>query len=67
VAKQDRGFASMDRDQQRRISSMGGKAAHEKGAAHKRTAEEARAAGRKGAVASHRQAVARAAADEKPE
>ncbi len=45
----------MDRDKQRRIASKGGKAAHEKGTAHEWTAEEARAAGRKGGVASHRQ------------
>ncbi len=45
----------MDREKQRRIASKGGKAAHEKGTAHEWTAEEARAAGRKGGVASHRQ------------
>jgi len=45
----------MDRDKQRQIASKGGKAAHEKGTAHEWTAEEARAAGRKGGVASHRQ------------
>jgi len=39
VAKQDRGFASMDRDKQRRIASKGGKAAHEKGTAHEWTAD----------------------------
>jgi len=49
VAKQDRGFASMDRDRQRQIASSGGKAAHAKGPAHEWNAEEARAAGRKGA------------------
>jgi hypothetical protein len=45
VAKQDRGFASMDRDTRRHIASKGGKAAHEKGAAHEWTAEEARRSG----------------------
>ena len=64
MAKQDRGFASMDRDKQRRIASKGGKAAHEKGTAHEWTAEEARAAGRKGGVASHRQQPAPAPADD---
>jgi len=43
-----RGFASMDRDRQREIARKGGKAAHEKGTAHEFTADEARAAGRKG-------------------
>jgi general stress protein YciG len=65
VAKQDRGFASMDRDKQRRIASKGGKAAHEKGAAHKWTPEEARAAGRKGGVASHRRQPSAPLSDEK--
>lgn len=43
-----RGFASMDRERQREIARKGGQAAHEKGTAHEFTAEEARAAGRKG-------------------
>jgi general stress protein YciG len=54
VAKEDRGFASMDRNRQRDIASKGGKAAHQKGTAHEWTSEEARDAGRKGGVASHR-------------
>jgi len=54
VAKEDRGFASMDRSRQREIASKGGKAAHQKGSAHEWTSEEARAAGRKGGMASHR-------------
>jgi uncharacterized protein len=54
VAKADRGFASMDRSKQREIASKGGRVAHEKGAAHEWTSEEAREAGRKGGVASHR-------------
>ena len=44
----NRGFASMDRERQREIARKGGKAAHEKGTAHEFTADEARAAGRKG-------------------
>ena len=56
MAKQDRGFASMDPEKQRRIASKGGKAAHAKGRAHEWTVEEAREAGRKGGSASHRQA-----------
>jgi general stress protein YciG len=54
MAKEDRGFASMNRDKQREIASKGGKAAHAKGRAHEWTAEEAREAGRKGGIASHR-------------
>jgi general stress protein YciG len=53
VAKEDRGFASMDRAKQREIASKGGKAAHQKGTAHEWTSEEAREAGRKGGMASH--------------
>jgi len=55
VGKQDRGFASMDPEKQKRIASKGGKAAHAKGRAHEWTVEEAREAGRKGGAASHRQ------------
>ena len=54
VAKEDRGFASMDRNKQREIASKGGKAAHQKGTAHEWTSDEARDAGHKGGVASHR-------------
>jgi general stress protein YciG len=44
----------MDRGKQKEIASKGGKAAHEKGTAHEWTSEEAREAGRKGGMASHR-------------
>ena len=54
MAKEDRGFASMDRSKQRDIASKGGKAAHQKGTAHEWTSEEAREAGRRGGMASHR-------------
>jgi uncharacterized protein len=54
VPKEDRGFASMDRARQREIASKGGKAAHEQGTAHEWSSEEAREAGRKGGMASHR-------------
>ena len=54
MAKEDRGFASMDRSKQKEIASKGGKAAHQKGTAHEWTSEEAREAGRKGGMASHR-------------
>ena len=53
MAKEDRGFASMDRAKQREIASKGGKAAHQKGTAHEWTSDEARDAGRKGGIASH--------------
>ena len=52
VAKEDRGFASMDRSKQKEIASKGGKAAHQKGTAHEWTSEEAREAGRRGGKAS---------------
>ncbi len=44
----------MERAKQREIASKGGKAAHEKGTAHEWSSEEAREAGRKGGLASHR-------------
>lgn len=46
------GFASMSAEEHREIASKGGKAAHKMGRAHEWTAEEARAAGRKGGLAS---------------
>ena len=46
-----RGFAGMDREKQKEISSKGGRAAHAKGTAHEFTADEARNAGRKGGQA----------------
>ena len=46
--KERRGFASMSAEKQREIASKGGRAAHEKGTAHEWSADEARAAGRKG-------------------
>jgi uncharacterized protein len=54
MAKGHRGFASMDRAKQREIASKGGKAAHERGTAHEWSSDEARKAGRKGGMASHR-------------
>lgn len=53
-AHKPRGFAAMSPDKVREIASLGGKAAHEKGTAHEFTAEEARAAGRKGGLAPHK-------------
>ena len=54
MAKEDRGFASMDRAKQREIARKGGKAAHLKGTAHEWSSDEARQAGRKGGMASHK-------------
>ncbi len=42
-----RGFAVLSPEKKREIASMGGKAAHEHGRAHRFTSEEARAAGKK--------------------
>ena len=54
MAKEDRGFASMDRVKQKEIASKGGKAAHQKGTAHEWTSDEAREAGRRGGMAGAR-------------
>jgi hypothetical protein len=42
--KKKRGFAALDKDAMRKISSKGGKASHEQGTGHKFTREEAIAA-----------------------
>ena len=42
----------MSPERQREIASQGGRAAHQQGVAHEWSAEEARAAGRKGGQAS---------------
>jgi general stress protein YciG len=57
----------MDREKQREIASKGGRAAHQKGTAHRWSEEEAKEAGRKGGAASHRnghRTSARKATDE---
>lgn len=59
MGKDKRGFGSMDKARQRQIASKGGRAAHEKGTAHEFTIEEARAAGKKGGLASQRRRAAR--------
>ncbi len=56
--RSDRGFAAMDRDKQRQIASMGGKAAHAKGTAHEFTSAEAALAGSKGGKAAHEKGTA---------
>jgi len=43
-----RGFAGMDPEKLKALSSKGGKAAHEKGTAHEFSADEAKSAGQKG-------------------
>jgi uncharacterized protein len=48
-----RGFGGMDRADVRRLAQKGGVAAHRAGTAHEFTGEEARAAGRKGGLATH--------------
>lgn len=50
MKKGKRGFALMNPEQVSRIASLGGKAAHAKGTAHRWTSEEAKAAGRKGGL-----------------
>jgi uncharacterized protein len=44
----NRGFASMSPERQKEIARSGGRAAHEKGKAHRFSSDEARAAGKKG-------------------
>lgn len=44
------GFNYMSKTMRQRISSMGGRAAHEKKTAHEWTSEEARIAGKKGGL-----------------
>jgi uncharacterized protein len=56
-----RGFAAMDPERRRRISRLGGRAAHLKGTAHEFTPTEAAAAGRRGGKAT---AAARATRDQ---
>jgi general stress protein YciG len=67
MAKEDRGFASMDRTKQREIASKGGKAAHLKGTAHEWSSQDAREAGRKGGMASHRKRQQETAQESVPE
>ena len=52
-AKRKRGFATMDPAEVSRLAQRGGVAAHRAGTAHEFTTNEARAAGRKGGLASH--------------
>jgi len=49
--KRRRGFALLSPERRQEIASQGGQAAHACGRAHRFTAEEARAAGRRGGLA----------------
>lgn len=49
--KKRQGFACLPHEQVTAIASLGGKAAHAKGTAHRFTSQEAREAGRKGGKA----------------
>src|SRR3954470_10250982 len=62
--KSGRGFAGMDPALQREIARQGGRAAHEKGVAHRFTSQEARAAGRIGGQHSHGRKRARQEAEQ---
>jgi general stress protein YciG len=62
--RRPRGFAAMDRKLVTELARKGGKAAHQLGAAHEFSSDEAREAGRKGGLASHVKRRARDAAAE---
>lgn len=62
--KSNRGFASMNKEEQRAIASMGGKAAHARGTAHEFTSAEAAEAGRKGGQSRGRSRAARLQAEQ---
>jgi general stress protein YciG len=55
-----RGFAAMSPEKRAEISSLGGKAAHRMGKAHKFTTEEAAMMGRRGGLAAHAKKAAEA-------
>lgn len=52
--KKPQGFAAISREYNRKIASMGGKAAHKKGTAHQWNSKEASIAGRKGGLISRK-------------
>jgi general stress protein YciG len=51
--KKPQGFSALSTERRREIASMGGRAAHAKGTAHKWTKEEAAAAGKVGGTRAH--------------
>jgi uncharacterized protein len=61
-----RGFASMDPEKQRAISSKGGRAAHRSGNAHEFDSQQAREAGRLGGRARAANARRRMQSDNQP-
>ncbi|GHA83648.1 hypothetical protein GCM10007067_22210 [Lysobacter bugurensis] len=61
-----RGFASMDPEKQRAISSKGGRAAHRSGNAHEFDSQQAREAGRLGGRARAANARRRMQAENQP-
>ena len=52
--KKRQGFASMSLERRKELASLGGKAAHAQGKAHKWTPEEASIAGKRGGTISRR-------------
>jgi general stress protein YciG len=52
ASKTMRGFAALTPEQRRRIASLGGRAAHAKGVAHRWSSRAAAIAGRKGGLTS---------------
>jgi general stress protein YciG len=62
--KRPRGFAAMDPKLVSELATRGGKAAHRAGTAHEFTSEEARVAGRKGAMVTHAKRRAKLAASQ---
>jgi general stress protein YciG len=62
--KKKQGFAAWSPEKLSEVSRRGGKAAHIAGTAHEFSSEEAKVAGRKGALASH--ASVRARMDKTP-
>jgi general stress protein YciG len=65
--RRPRGFATMPRELVSEISRKGGKAAHVAGTAHEFTSEEARAAGRKGGLATNASRRARKLTEPPPD
>ena len=57
--RKPRGFAAMDAKLVSELAKRGGVAAHRAGTAHEFTSDEARAAGRKGGMATHAKRRAR--------
>lgn len=61
TTKKPRGFAAMTPEHHRQVASMGGSAAQALGTCHRFTSESARAAGRKGGLATQERSRARRA------